>query len=612
MMKSKILLIFLLVSTCISVIFTEIVFAQNIEPISDSKMTSNSTLEEDLIPSMLSHDSKIKSNMNPKIQSALMSPNFPQGMSNALSQTNNPRVTVVIELSDPSDNNIQNLKSFGATLETSYENLVQVSLPYQAIEQISNLDFVDYIRSPNFAVPDITSEGAAVIKSNIVNSRGNTGQGVKVAVIDGGYNLSDPEISSNIVESKSFRADNNISPSGNTDHGTAVAQIIVDVAPDVELHLYNTNTDVEWLNLVDYIIARGDIDIISMSEGWFGTGAYDGSNLFAQKVNLAKSNGILWVNSAGNSAEEHWSGTFSDPDADGFHEFAGSDSTIDISVSAGSKIWLELTWNETWGSSSSDYDLYLVSPSPFTTVASSTNLQDGNDNPHEKISYVVPSTGTYHILIYKKSGVTKELELFSIKHDLSEYQVASSSIISPADATGSLTVGATNYVDNSLESFSSRGPTNDGRIKPDVSAPDGVTTTTAFNPFFGTSASAPYVAGAAALIKSAYPTHSPSDIQSILEQTTVSNHAKNNNDGTGIIDANAAESVCTPPSSGTWTIAVSCTMSASATAPGSVLVQDNSVLTVPAGVTLDINFSSFNLTVKSGSGVLIKSGGKIT
>ncbi len=53
-------------------------------------------------------------------------------------------------------------------------------------------------------------------------------------------------------------------------------------------------------------------------------------------------------------------------------------------------------------------------------------------------------------------------------------------------------------------------------------------------------------------------------------------------------------------------------MTASATAPGNVLVQNNSLLTVPSGITLDVNFGTFNLTVKSGSGILIESGGTIT
>ena len=33
---------------------------------------------------------------------------------------------------------------------------------------------------------------------------------------------------------------------------------------------------------------------------------------------------------------------------------------------------------------------------------------------------------------------------------------------------------------------------------------------------------------------------------------------------------------------------------------------------VPSGITLDVNFGTFNLTVKSGSSVLIESGGTIT
>jgi len=77
------------------------------------------------------------------------------------------------------------------------------------------------------------------------------------------------------------------------------------------------------------------------------------------------------------------------------------------------------------------------------------------------------------------------------------------------------------------------------------------------------------------------------------------------------IPLNASPSSCSPPTSGDWTITTSCTMSASATAPGNVIVQNNAVLTIE-GITLDINFGTFSLTVKSGGGVLIKSGGTIT
>ena len=69
---------------------------------------------------------------------------------------------------------------------------------------------------------------------------------------------------------------------------------------------------------------------------------------------------------------------------------------------------------------------------------------------------------------------------------------------------------------------------------------------------------------------------------------------------------------CTPPASGDWTISDSCMINSSATIQGNVLVRDSSVLSIPSGVVLDIDFASFSLTVQSGSGVLIKSGGTVT
>jgi len=69
---------------------------------------------------------------------------------------------------------------------------------------------------------------------------------------------------------------------------------------------------------------------------------------------------------------------------------------------------------------------------------------------------------------------------------------------------------------------------------------------------------------------------------------------------------------CQVPSSGNWMIGQNCKLMTSATTPANVIVQNNSVLEIPNGVTLDIDFANFNLTIKSGSGVLIKSGGIIT
>jgi len=70
--------------------------------------------------------------------------------------------------------------------------------------------------------------------------------------------------------------------------------------------------------------------------------------------------------------------------------------------------------------------------------------------------------------------------------------------------------------------------------------------------------------------------------------------------------------ICQPPESGDWEITSDCTLQTSSTVSGNVIVQNNSVLTILNGKTLDINFATKNLTVKYGSGVLIESGGRVT
>ena len=76
---------------------------------------------------------------------------------------------------------------------------------------------------------------------------------------------------------------------------------------------------------------------------------------------------------------------------------------------------------------------------------------------------------------------------------------------------GAVSVGAISASDpgiDDIEPYSSRGPTNNGVIKPDVVAVDGISVTASggfFSSFFGTSAAAPHVAGLAALLLEVRP-----------------------------------------------------------------------------------------------------------
>jgi len=95
------------------------------------------------------------------------------------------------------------------------------------------------------------------------------------------------------------------------------------------------------------------------------------------------------------------------------------------------------------------------------------------------------------------------------------------SIIAPADADSCISVGAVDSLGN-LASFSSIGPTYDGRIKPELVA-QGIATVAVYprseNFFFrysGTSMSTPLIAGACALILQVHPEWGPMEVREAL------------------------------------------------------------------------------------------------
>jgi serine protease AprX len=121
-------------------------------------------------------------------------------------------------------------------------------------------------------------------------------------------------------------------------------------------------------------------------------------------------------------------------------------------------------------------------------------------------------------------------------------------ITAPADGFYVLAVGALNS-SNEVASFSSRGPTFDGRIKPDVSALGvgvyGATTGTSFQRADGTSVSCPLTAGIAAQILQAVPELNLLNILDIFKRSSDSSLHPDNNRGWGKVDALAAWTLAT-------------------------------------------------------------------
>jgi hypothetical protein len=115
----------------------------------------------------------------------------------------------------------------------------------------------------------------------------------------------------------------------------------------------------------------------------------------------------------------------------------------------------------------------------------------------------------------------------------------------PADGHYILAIGSVTST-GSISSFSSRGPTYDGRIKPEVCARGSstylakATTVNTYGTSSGTSFSCPLVAGCAVLVLEANPTWNPLMVREALMQTADNASTPNNDFGWGIVDVNAA------------------------------------------------------------------------
>jgi serine protease AprX len=119
------------------------------------------------------------------------------------------------------------------------------------------------------------------------------------------------------------------------------------------------------------------------------------------------------------------------------------------------------------------------------------------------------------------------------------------SIIAPADADSIISAGAVNY-SGVLAAFSSIGPTNDGRIKPDVVAPGvgiyvaSTSGSDAYGQESGTSFSCPLTAGVAALVLSAHPEFTPIQMRDAIRNTASRADRPDNFYGWGMVNARAA------------------------------------------------------------------------
>ncbi|HKP52616.1 MAG TPA: S8 family serine peptidase [Chloroflexia bacterium] len=386
---------------------------------------------------------------------------------------------------------------------------------------------------PPFAV---RPEGIDKSHANVWQQQGFTGKGMKIAVLDPdgfyGYKemLGEELPTDDKVHVMAFNASRNVE--GNPEaqpkrrwHGAACAEIVHAMAPDAELYLAAFDTFGSEEKAVEWAISQG-VNIISASYGsnYYPTdGKTAATTLLVDKT--TRENGIFWAISSGNEADGHYRGVFQ-AGPDGISNiFYNGQARFKINVLAAGAIKILLRWDD-WQERTVDYTFLLLDENG-NELAASRDVQSGPPaNPVEILQYNAPSTGDYYLAITAPQGtrgVTFDIFIKSGSMDFEKY-VAGNSVGSPGDATTALTVGAINWQSEQVTGYSSQGPTDDGRIKPDIAAHSDMTSRTYSREnrvFSGTSASAPLVAGAAALVWSANRNFTADQVKTFLMQRAV-------------------------------------------------------------------------------------------
>lgn len=494
---------------------------------------------------------------------------------------------------------LQKIQAYGAKVLIALPDYqaIQVLAPLDQIESLASLSEVRSIRpylKPTTGAGLVRSEGDIAQGAGLARATYKVnGTGVKVGVLSDSYNYlggAATDITNDDLPSQGVT----LAGSGDlngllarlvdaSDEGRAMLQIIHDLAPGAKLYFATAfKSEADFARNIRALGSAGcNIivdDVVYTDEPVFQDGTV------AQAVNDVTANGALYFSAAFNygskkkDTSQVWEGNFVDGGSTsiGYGGKLHSFGTALFNRLTTDSNYITLQWSDPLGKSANDYDLYVLSADGTQVVASSSNIQNGNQDPYEIVN---PQSISSRVIIVLYSGQARFLNLktningplqaaFEINTNGQIFGHAAAQNaygVAAVDAQGRnnlFTIGSP----NSVETFSSDGPRRifykaDGtpitpgnflstggvvRQKPDIAAANGVVTTlpagSGLNPFFGTSAAAPHAAGVAALLKSFKPSLTPQQIRTILTTTALDIEASgvDENSGYGIVMANRA------------------------------------------------------------------------
>jgi PKD repeat protein len=406
-----------------------------------------------------------------------------------------------------------------------------------AVASIECVRSIEEVIPPVVNIGSALTQGDAIHKTTDVRSQyGFKGTGMKIGVIsDGVTHLADS------VNSGDLPGNVNVLSAGIGDEGTAMLEIIHDMVPNATLYFHDAGENTLQFNAaIDALQANGCTVIVD-DISWVAEPFFEDGVIASHVSTLVTNpdNPLIYVSSAGNAAQRHFQGDFFPDGITNFNDFSsgsGGVKSLYVNLPVQSTVWIVLEWNDQFGHSANDYDLFL-SESILGDLDLSQNPQDGTQDPVEFIAYtnrgISPKTGI--IDVSRTTGVAKTLELYIYPSGGATVYlnniVAADSIFGHPAVPGVISTAAVYWgTPFTIEPFSSQGPVTimypspSIRQKPDITGVDGVNISGAGgfpNPFYGTSAAAPHIAAVAAQIWGGHPLLSPQNIRNALYNSAV-------------------------------------------------------------------------------------------
>lgn len=345
------------------------------------------------------------------------------------------------------------------------------------------------------------------------HAKGLRGKGLKVAVLDSGFHQYKTQLGKSLpdkVITRSFRTDGNLEAK-ESQHGILCAEIVHTLAPDAEILLANWEPcqPASFLEAVRWAIESGariiscSIIMPTWSDGEGGGPIH--TELRKLVGDGSKRGDVLFFASAGNTADRHWCGIFTETGR-GWHDWGkGIDNHL-------------LPWSENTVSvemcTSQDADLELVVENLASErVEGRCRLFQG-EHRTAVVRFVPKPTGRYAVRIRAVGKATSErFHLYVLGANLRQ-SLSAGSISFPGDGPEVVTLGAVE-ADERRAGYSSCGP-NSAQLKPDLTALVPFVSAFRERPFSGTSAAAPQAAGLAAILWAKRPQGTACEIRDFL------------------------------------------------------------------------------------------------